>query len=99
MGKQFLQKCRLTSRILSCFGSCVIMVFFLFFPCNVVDATKQAKSDVKLVLQVTIDGLRGDLLNRYGDRFAEGGGFRYLMKEGTVYTNAHFQHANTETIV
>ncbi len=52
----------------------------------------------RLVLQITVDGLRGDLLRRYGDRFGEGG-FRYLLDQGTVYTNAHYQHANTETIV
>jgi predicted AlkP superfamily pyrophosphatase or phosphodiesterase len=56
------------------------------------------KADVKLVLQITVDGLRGDLLERYRDGFGEGG-FRYLLKNGTVYTNAHYQHANTETIV
>jgi arylsulfatase A-like enzyme len=27
-----------------------------------------------------------------------GGGFRYLMEQGIHYTNAHYQHANTETI-
>lgn len=58
----------------------------------------ESKSDVKLVLQITIDGLRADLLNRYQENFAEGG-FRYLLDEGVVYTNAHYQHANTETIV
>jgi predicted AlkP superfamily pyrophosphatase or phosphodiesterase len=45
-----------------------------------------------------VDGLRGDLLRRYGDRFGEGG-FRYLLDSGTVYSNAHHRHANTETIV
>jgi len=54
--------------------------------------------DLRLVLQITVDGLRGDLLRRYGDRFSEGG-FRYLLDHGTVYTNAHYRHANTETIV
>ncbi len=58
----------------------------------------EPKARVKLVLQVTVDGLRADLLSRYGDRFGEGG-FRYLLNSGTVYTNAHYQHANTETIV
>jgi predicted AlkP superfamily pyrophosphatase or phosphodiesterase len=61
-------------------------------------ANKQSKSNVKLVLQVTVDGLRGDLLNRYNSGFGDDG-FRYLLKNGTVYTNAHYQHANTETIV
>ena len=54
--------------------------------------------DVRLVLQITIDGLRNDLLYRYGQRFGPGG-FRYLLDSGTVFTNAHYQHANTETIV
>ncbi|KHT62772.1 alkaline phosphatase [Photobacterium gaetbulicola] len=52
----------------------------------------------KLVLQITVDGLRGDLLDRYKHNFGDKG-FRYLMDEGTYYTNAHYQHGNTETIV
>ena len=59
---------------------------------------KKPDSEIKLVLQITVDGLRGDLLNRYGDHF-EKGGFRYLTDNGVVYTNAKYQHANTETIV
>ncbi len=53
---------------------------------------------LRLVLQVTVDGLRGDLLERYRARFGPGG-FQRLLEQGTVYTNAHYQHANTETIV
>ncbi len=52
----------------------------------------------RLVLQITVDQLRGDLPLRYYDRFVEGG-FRYLMEHGTVYADAHHAHANTETIV
>jgi len=52
----------------------------------------------RLILQITVDQLRGDLLWRYQDRFGEGG-FRYLLDEGTVYLDAHHRHANTETIV
>ncbi|GLS91159.1 alkaline phosphatase family protein [Psychromonas marina] len=52
----------------------------------------------KLVVQITVDGLRGDLLDRYKHNFSEKG-FKYLLNEGTHYTNAHFQHSNTETIV
>ena len=58
----------------------------------------ESKPEIKLVLQITVDGLRADLLNRYQKNFIEGG-FRYLLDEGVVYTNAHYQHANTETIV
>jgi predicted AlkP superfamily pyrophosphatase or phosphodiesterase len=52
----------------------------------------------RLVLQITVDQLRGDLPTRYRDSFGEGG-FRYLFEEGLYYGNAHYQHANTETIV
>jgi predicted AlkP superfamily pyrophosphatase or phosphodiesterase len=52
----------------------------------------------RLVLQITVDALRGDLPKRYAHVLGEGG-FRYLMEQGIDYTNAHYQHANTETIV
>ncbi len=52
----------------------------------------------KLVLQITVDQLRGDQLARFVDRMPEGG-FRYFLDEGIVYANAHHPHANTETIV
>ncbi len=52
----------------------------------------------RLVLQITVDALRGDLPRRYDHVLGEGG-FRYLMNQGIDYTNAHYQHANTETIV
>lgn len=61
-------------------------------------AGARERSPVKLVLQITVDGLRGDLLNRYGDRFGKGG-FRYLLEMGAVFANAHHSNANTETIV
>ena len=52
----------------------------------------------KLVLQITVDALRGDLPSRFKNVTGEGG-FRYLLEQGIHYTNAHYQHANTETIV
>ena len=56
------------------------------------------EAGVRLVVQVTVDGLRADLLTRGKDRFGNRG-FRYLLERGTVFANAHYQHANTETIV
>jgi len=70
------------------------MVFLLAGSLSAVSAD----SPPKLVLQITVDGLRADLLERYRHHFDEGG-FRYLMEQGVVYSNAHYQHANTETIV
>jgi predicted AlkP superfamily pyrophosphatase or phosphodiesterase len=52
----------------------------------------------RLILQITIDQLRGDMpasiIDRCGPR-----GFRYLYENGVVYENAHHRHANTETVV
>ena len=52
----------------------------------------------KLILQITVDALRGDLPERYSHVLGKSG-FRYLMEQGIHYNNAHYQHANTETIV
>ena len=57
-----------------------------------------ADTTPRLVLQITVDALRGDLPNRYYDRLGENG-FRYLWEKGTLYTDAHHTHANTETVV
>ncbi len=76
----------------------IMVVLTLFLAENFTYADAQTGPDVRLVLQITIDGLRSDLINRYENGFGKGG-FRYLMEKGTYYTNAHYQHANTETIV
>ena len=63
-----------------------------------VHAVAQPTDPPRLILQVTVDQLRGDFPARYYDRFGDGG-FRYLMDQGTWYANAHHAHANNETIV
>ena len=60
--------------------------------------TAYAADKPKLILQITVDQLRGDLPTRYYERLGEGG-FRYLWESGIVYRDAHHAHANTETIV
>lgn len=59
-------------------------------------AAKEVKP--KLVLQITVDQLRGDMPDAYMHRMGKDG-FNYLYKEGVVYKDAHHNHANTETIV
>ena len=39
---------------------------------NIADANEKARQDIKLVLQITVDGLRADLLNRYQSEFWQG---------------------------
>ena len=53
---------------------------------------------VRLVLQITVDQLRADLIDRYSAGFGEGG-FKRLLDNGTFYIDAHHRHANTETVV
>ena len=55
--------------------------------------------NLRLVVQITVDQLRGDIPARFAHRFVEGepGGFRYLLEHGLVFANAHFAHATTFT--
>ncbi|MDH5341497.1 MAG: alkaline phosphatase family protein [Betaproteobacteria bacterium] len=61
-------------------------------------AAASAPDKPRLILQITVDALRADLPQRYAHVLGDGG-FRLLWKKGVHYTNAHYQHANTETIV
>ena len=76
----------------------IILAMNIFIVGDSSIANAQPRSKVRLVLQITIDGLRADLINRYSNGFGKGG-FRLLIEKGTHYTNAHYQYANTETIV
>lgn len=55
-----------------------------------------AAEEPRLVLQLTIDQLRGDRLTVYRDKFGPGG-FRRLMERGAWFTAAHHDTANTLT--
>ncbi len=71
----------------------------LKYPCIVLCSVGLlAAAEPKLILQITVDQLRGDQLTRFVDRMPEGG-FRYFLEQGIVYADAHHPHANTETIV
>jgi predicted AlkP superfamily pyrophosphatase or phosphodiesterase len=61
-------------------------------------AVTWAGEQPKLILQITVDALRGDLPSRFSNMLGDGG-FRNLMDHGIHYTSAQYQHANTETIV
>ena len=58
--------------------------------------TGQAAEPPKLVLQITVDQLRGDMLPRFRGHFGPGG-FRRLMEQGVWYANAHYGTGNTFT--
>ncbi len=80
-------------------GSLILLAALSIFATGfVATAIAQERPKPRLILQITVDQLRGDLLERYFDRFGEGG-FRYLLDSGTVSANAHHRHANNESIV
>ncbi len=60
--------------------------------------SEDGPSPPRLVVQITVDQLRGDLPTRHRDRLGEGG-LKWLLDNGVHYANAHYEHANTETIV
>lgn len=52
----------------------------------------------KLILQITVDQLRGDLPQKYMKHMGSGG-FRYLEKKGIWYRAAFYEHSVTQTAV
>ncbi|MEP7246089.1 MAG: alkaline phosphatase family protein [Gammaproteobacteria bacterium] len=74
-----------------------LLITFTPFGAVVADATAApAPTPPRLVLQLTVDQLRGDLLQRYRKSFGRAG-FRLLMDRGLNYANAHYETANTIT--
>ncbi len=74
--------------ILDCFSPCV----------RGEEPTSLRREHPRLVLFVTVDQLRGDMPLRFEDRFGDGG-FRYLMQQGAIYTQAFYRHSTTFTAV
>lgn len=78
--------------------SCVLSIITTLYLCQFSALAIAGSKQPKLILQITVDQLRGDLPTRYYDRLGKGG-FKYLWDKGVVYSDAHHPHANTETIV
>ncbi len=51
---------------------------------------------IKLVVGIVIDQFRYDYLTRFEDQFGEGG-FKRLLKNGAVFSNAHYPYTPTVT--
>ena len=78
--------------------SAVLSVFFLLLTAANGYSQSNFSKPPKLILQITVDQLRGDMPGSVYDRLGKDG-FRYLYQKGIVYENAHHRHANTETVV
>jgi predicted AlkP superfamily pyrophosphatase or phosphodiesterase len=82
------------------FRSFVVSTAQLAFslPLFPLQAQEAGQDRPRLVLQITVDQLRFDQIDRYASHYGSGG-FRRLLDGGLVYANAHHRHANTETVV
>lgn len=80
------------------FGAATLLLVSLSLTSSETSArsTRYEAIDVDLVLLIVVDQLRGDMLWRSADKFAEGG-FLYLLENGAVFRNAHYRHAATTT--
>ena len=56
---------------------------------------EQRAGKPKLILVLSIDQMRFDYLTRFNDLYK--GGFRTLLDQGAVFSEAHYYHAMTET--
>ncbi len=66
-------------------GSLVLLAVLAILATGfVAKGTAQERNKPKLVLQITVDQLRGDLLSRYYNRLGKGG-LRFLLDTGTVF--------------
>ena len=73
------------------------LLFTLFFLLSSLYANT-TQTQPKLILQITVDQLRGDLLDKYAKHMGEDG-FKYLTNHGIWYKSAYFTHSITQTAV
>lgn len=79
--------------------TCVLLIWLLFSLFSLAFAEKRDKAGKrpKLAVVVVVDQMRSDYLTRFAGVFS--GGFKRLLDQGLVFTNANHDHATTETAV
>jgi predicted AlkP superfamily pyrophosphatase or phosphodiesterase len=70
-----------------------ILILFLSVPLGLV--ARQTSSAPRLILVLSLDQMRFDYLTRFSPLFK--GGFRRLLDEGAVFSEARYRHSNNET--
>jgi len=97
---------RRLARVASAASAAVLLLGSACAPVKVAPSAESAAStsaDVgsagrpRLAVMIVVDQFREPYLERYGDLFT--GGFRRLLDQGRLYTNATHDHAVTETAV
>lgn len=73
----------------------LFLVLFLILQVRSTEADENADGDIRLVVMISIDQMRHDYLDRFEPYFKHG--FRRLLDQGAVMTDAHHRHAITHT--
>ena len=73
----------------------ISLSFVIHFSYTGTNSQENLAGDTRLVVVISIDQMRYDFLERFEPYFKHG--FRRLLDEGAVYTNAHHRHAITHT--
>jgi hypothetical protein len=84
---------RLIPRASAFVGSAAVASMLFALPCTAPLAAQTASPT--LVVQITVDQLRPDYLDRWASQFT--GGLARLLTQGAFFTNASHDHATTET--
>lgn len=74
-------------------------LFPIFLLCSIFAPLLQAQTGnphPKLVVGIVVDQMRFDYLERYKEKYGEGG-FKRILGEGFSFKNAHFDYVPTET--
>ncbi len=78
------------------FRKIVPVLLTVFYCYNGVSQQKKIPEKPKLVVQVVVEQMRYDLLQRYWDRFSDKG-FKRLVNEGTLCKDAYYDYMVTES--
>jgi predicted AlkP superfamily pyrophosphatase or phosphodiesterase len=72
-------------------------LYVLFFSCiSVISVAQSVTKKPTLVVGIVVDQMRQEYVYRFEPKFSNGG-FRRLMREGYMLTNAHYNYAPTVT--
>ncbi|MCI0706579.1 MAG: alkaline phosphatase family protein [Ignavibacteriae bacterium] len=71
----------------------LVFCLLLFVNCQAIQT--QAERKPKLIVLISVDQMRADYLDKFAHQFT--GGFRRLLDEGVIYTNADLGYAASET--
>jgi hypothetical protein len=76
-------------------NQCIQVVWFWMMTVTLTACSFEKPKPPALVVFITVDGLRSDLLSRYRSELTRTKGFEFLLKNGIQYSQAFYPHAHT----